>query len=71
MSEIVLPPIERWWPHLDIDSKHEILADLYAPLSPKTLAEIARLCDFIIEEGSATLADREKEYIRTQIEVVD
>lgn len=71
MSEIVLPPIERWWPHLDIDSKHEILADLDAPLSPKTLAEIARLCDFIIEEGSATLADREKEYIRTQIEVVD
>ena len=71
MSEIVLPPIERWWPHLDIDSKHQILADLDTPLSPKTLAEVARLCDSNIEEGPATLSDREKEYIRTQIEVVD
>ncbi len=71
MSEIVLPPIDRWWPYLDIDFKHEILANLDAPLSPKALAEVARLCDSIIEPGPATLSDREKEYIRTQIEVVD
>ena len=71
MSEIVLPPIDRWWPHLDIDFKHEILADLDAPLTPKALAEVARLCDSTFKPGPATLSDPEKDYIRTQIEFVD
>ena len=71
MSATVLPPIDRWWPHLDIDFKHEILANLDDPLSTEALAEVARLCDSTIEPGPAALSDSEKEYIRTQIEVVD
>ena len=71
MREIVLPAIERWWPHLEIEFKHEILVDLEAPLSSQTLAEVARLCGATIETGPATLSEREREYIRTQIEFVD
>ena len=71
MSEIVLPPIERWWPHLDIAFKHEILANLDAPLTATTLAELASLCGESAVPHPDTLSESEKEFIRTQIEFVD
>lgn len=71
MSEFVLPPIERWWPQLDIEFKHEILADLDAPLSAPALAQLVHLCGEDPEAGPAALSEREKAFILTQIEVVD
>ena len=71
MSEIVLPPIERWWPYLDIEFKHEILADLNTPLTAHLLAQVSSLCDEPAVTGSVTLTEREKTFILTQIEFVD
>jgi len=71
MSEGVLPSIERWWPHIDIEFKHEILADLNTPLSESALAQLYGLCGEPAATGSVTLTEREKSYILTQTEFVD
>ena len=34
---------ERWWPHLSIDAKHDILADPAAPLSERGRQASTRL----------------------------
>jgi len=71
MSEGVLPPVERWWPYIDIEFKHEILADLDTPLSEAALAQLSRLCGEPAATGSVTLTEREKSFILTQTEFVD
>lgn len=73
MSDTGLPPIERWWPHLDVAHKHEILADLDAPLSSAALEAVFRLNgEFRAAEArDIRLSDAEKGYIRTQVESVD
>jgi hypothetical protein len=73
MRDTGLPPIERWWPHLDVAHKHEILADLDAPLSSAALEAVFRLNgEFQAAEArDIRLSDREKSYIRTQVESVD
>lgn len=59
---------ERWWPHLSIEAKHEILADPAAPLSERARAEIA---DRIGAEAPERLGAADVEFIETQIEAVD
>jgi hypothetical protein len=64
--------IERWWPHLDIEHKHEILSDLDAPLSFAVMDAVTRLSgEPAGETRGARLSEAEKSYIRTQIETVD
>jgi len=71
MSDTAFPAIDRWWPHLDIEFKHEILADLDAPLSRQAVAEVARLCHTADVKHPVALSEQDKGYIRTQIELVD
>lgn len=72
MSDAAGTPIERWWPHLDIKYKHEILEDLDAPLSSPTLDAVSRLSgDEATAVRSIHLSESEKSYIRTQVEAVD
>lgn len=71
MNEGVMPPIERWWPYIDIEYKHEILADLDAPLSEQALTQLSSLCSGPAVTGSVTLSENEKSYIHTQTEFVD
>ena len=60
--------IERWWPHLSIDAKHRLLAELDAPLDADTAAEIES-----ITGGGAPerLTTGEQQFVRTQMEAVD
>jgi len=68
-----LPPIERWWPPLDVTFKHEILADLAAPLSPAAREAVYLLSGTTppAAEGPVRLTASEQSYIRTQVEAVD
>ncbi|TFB53067.1 hypothetical protein [Cryobacterium tagatosivorans] len=58
---------------LDVTFKHEILADLDAPLSPAALEEVFRLSGKASPDlaGSVRLTAAEQSYIRTQVEAVD
>lgn len=60
--------IERWWPHLSIEAKHRLLAELDGSVDPETAAEIES-----ITGGGAPerLSDAEQRFVRTQIEPVD
>ena len=59
---------ERWWPHLSIEAKHEILADPTAPLSERVRAEIR---DRTGAEPPDRLGAADRAFIETQIEAVD
>ncbi|TFD80351.1 hypothetical protein E3T54_03775 [Cryobacterium sp. Sr8] len=73
MNNNGLPPIERWWPPLDVTFKHEILADLDAQLSPAALAAVYALAGTAppADSGAVRLSSGEQSYIRTQVEAVD
>ena len=60
--------IERWWPHLSIEAKHRLLAQLDADLDAETVAEIESLTG-----GTAPdrLTPAEPRVVITQIEAVD
>ncbi len=60
--------IERWWPHLSIDAKHRLLAELDGPVDADTAAEIES-----ITGGGAPerLSAEEQQFVRTQMEAVD
>jgi hypothetical protein len=60
--------IERWWPHLSIEAKHRLLAELDGPVDAETAAEIESLTG-----GTAPdrLTPAEQQYVATQIEAVD
>ena len=60
--------IERWWPHLSIEGKHRLLAELDAPIDAETAAEIASITG---EEAPERLTPAEQRYVLTQIEPVD
>lgn len=70
MSERIIA-IERWWPQLDADGKHEIQTDLDAALSAETVARIAEIVGQEIAEMRWLLTEAEKDFIRTQGEAVD
>ncbi|GAA4376046.1 hypothetical protein [Agromyces bauzanensis] len=60
--------IERWWPHLSIESKHRLLAALDAAIDEKTAAEI----ESVTGAGApARLSGAEQQFVRTQVEPVD
>ena len=59
---------ERWWPHLSIDAKHAVLADLEGPLPEAVRDEISALTG---EPAPERLDAAEIAYIRTQVEAVD
>lgn len=60
--------IERWWPHLSIDAKHRLLADLDGPVDDETAAEIESITGAGAPER---LTAAEQQFVRTQIEPVD
>jgi hypothetical protein len=74
------PPVERWWPPLDIRSKHRVLAlvddvdaeededDVEVVLDDEILEAIA---DIVGTAAPVKLSRHERQYIRTQIEPVD
>jgi hypothetical protein len=67
------PPVERWWPHLDIPAKQWIVSHFGEPLPPEIIAEICALCgsDASLADASVTLTNAERNFIETQIEFVD
>ncbi|PPL17615.1 hypothetical protein [Microterricola pindariensis] len=70
MSERIVA-IERWWPLLDADGKHEIQSDLDAALGARTRAQIGEIIGQEIAEVEWLLTAAEKDFIRTQGEPVD
>ena len=71
MNAPSMPPIELWWPHLDIEFKHEILRDPDAALSQGALAQVYRLCGGQLATSPVFLSASDKDFIRTQTELVD
>ena len=67
-----LPPAEEWWPGLDVDAKHWILANLDENL-PSNIAEaIAEEAGVEPpEDGPWRLSDDDVLFIETQGEAVD
>ncbi|MFC6357121.1 hypothetical protein [Luethyella okanaganae] len=63
--------IERWWPHLNIEAKHELLLNLDEPLSAVVVEQIERVCGRPLPATRTSLSVSEKDFIRTQIESVD
>lgn len=63
--------IERWWPPLVAESKHEIQQDLDAALSEETVRRIEAILGREIEREEWLLTSFEKDFIRTQGEAVD
>lgn len=59
---------ERWWPHLSIDAKHAILADLEGELPDSVREEISAQ---VGGEAPERLGEADRAYIRTQVEAVD
>lgn len=60
--------IERWWPHLSIEAKHRLLADLDGQVDAETAAEIESITG---EQAPERLSSGEQQFVRTQIEAVD
>lgn len=60
--------IERWWPHLSIEAKHRLLAELDAPVDPETASEIESITG---GDAPDRLSEAEQRFVRTQIEPVD
>lgn len=60
--------IERWWPHLSIDAKHRLLAELDGPIDADTAAEIESITG---REAPEHLSAGEQQFVRTQMEAVD
>ncbi|HET8779692.1 MAG TPA: hypothetical protein VFM66_06425 [Agromyces sp.] len=60
--------IERWWPHLSIDAKHRMLAELDGPIDAETAAEIESITG---SEAPERLTAGEQQFVRTQMEAVD
>ena len=71
MNAAPIPPIELWWPHLDIEFKHEILRNPDAALSQGALAQVYRLSDGELATSPVYLSASDKDFIRTQTELVD
>ncbi len=69
--ETQLPPIERWWPALSIDAKHELQGNLDAPVGVAVIAEIEELLGCSITRSEHVLTEADRDFIRTQIEMVD
>jgi hypothetical protein len=59
--------VERWWPHLSIESKHAILGDPEGELPDGVRREIAGLGG----DAPDRLGPEDVQFIRTQIEAVD
>ena len=60
--------IERWWPHLSIDAKHRLLAELDGPIDTATADEIESITGV---EAPERLSGAEQQFVRTQMEAVD
>lgn len=65
-----LPEIHTWWPYLTAEARNDVLADLEAPLSARVTREIALITGQKAASG-ALLSDRDRQFIRHQIEIVD
>lgn len=67
-----LPPAEQWWPGLDVDAKHWILANLDEDLPPDVAQAIADEAGVELPEtGPWRLSDDDVQFIETQGEAVD
>jgi hypothetical protein len=66
-----LPAVERWWPHLTIEQKHEIQKDLSAPLSDAVRHEIERIANIELGDSPLHLSREAQSFIETQSEPVD
>ncbi|GAB3126063.1 hypothetical protein [Glaciibacter psychrotolerans] len=68
-----LPPVEDWWPHLDIPAKQWFVAHLEGAIPANILAEITTICDMASapSSGDVFLTPAERSFIATQIEFVD
>ncbi|HET6672181.1 MAG TPA: hypothetical protein VFG92_02295 [Agromyces sp.] len=62
------PEIERWWPHLSIDAKHRLLAELDGPVDSETAEEIRSITG---GEAPERLSLAEQQFVLTQTEAVD
>ncbi|MCU1443155.1 MAG: hypothetical protein JWQ59_1305 [Cryobacterium sp.] len=72
-STFDLPPVERWWPHLDIPAKQWLVNHLDDSIPARILGEICTLCDVtdLPPDAEVTLSAADRGYIVTQMESVD
>ncbi|MCU1407973.1 MAG: hypothetical protein JWM23_53 [Microbacteriaceae bacterium] len=68
-----LPPIELWWPRLDIPAKQWLVAHGEEPIPARILTEICTLCETadLPADAQVTLSTADRGYIATQVEPVD
>jgi hypothetical protein len=68
-----LPPVELWWPRLDIPAKQWLWKHLDEPIPARILIEICTLSgrDDIPDDAILTLSVTDQGYIETQMESVD
>jgi hypothetical protein len=72
-SESDLPPIELWWPHLDIPAKQWLVTHLEEALPARIVSEICTVCDVagLSSDAEFVLSAADRGYIATQVEPVD
>lgn len=68
-----LPPVEQWWPHLDIPAKQWFVAHIEDAVPANIVAEINSICgrEGGSADGDVFLTPAERSFIATQIEFVD
>lgn len=66
-----LPPIERWLPALSIEAKHALQSNLDGLVTDVVLQEIEELLGCSLIRSEHSLTESERDFIRTQTEVVD
>lgn len=68
-----LPPIELWWPHLDIPAKQWLVTHMEESLPARILSEICTICnvDGLPADAKVVLSAADRGYIATQVEPVD
>ena len=68
-----LPPVESWWPHLDIPAKQWLLTHLDESIPARIIAEIRTLCDVadLPADAEVRLSAADRGFITTQTELVD
>jgi hypothetical protein len=68
-----LPPVELWWPHLDIPAKQWLVTHLDEAIPARVIAEICTLCDVadLPPDTTVMLSPADRGYIATQMESVD
>lgn len=70
MSSEELPPIEEWWPSVQIPTKHWLFDHADEPLPAKITDDISAVTGVELT-GEPTLSKTDRQFIATQSELID